>query len=330
MSDEQPGEPTAPRDDAAAPAWYPHPRRAGALRYWNGVAWVEADATQGWYPDPADRRALRFWTGRTWGEVLREDPSRPAIVPEPEPESAPEPEPAPLPEPIREPQPPAAPEPAWDPERAASVDAVLGASAPPPIPAVAPNPRLAKAPDAPSSSWITAVVAVACLVAGTVIGGVVVSTFLGGDGDEPAATRTVTATASATGTAAPATGDPELVVRKVLSSRTLELKGEDGKVEVRLLGLGATTCDTNGPGKDLLKEQVLGQDAVISTLTDPVTGEVGAYVDVAGQDVGELLIDAGLATAAVGHPRAPQYARAQAGATPYCTASASPTATATP
>ena len=95
VSDEQPGQPTAPRDDAAAPAWYPHPRQPGALRYWNGVAWVEADATQGWYPDPADRRSLRFWTGRTWGEVLDDDPSAPAAVPvpEPTPDLTPEPEP---------------------------------------------------------------------------------------------------------------------------------------------------------------------------------------------------------------------------------------------
>ena len=317
MSDEQtPADrPSAPRGDAAAPAWYPHPRQPGSLRYWNGVAWVEADATQGWYPDPADRSDLRFWTGRTWGQVLGDDPSRPAVVPAPDPVPAPDREPAHAPEP-----PAPAPEPALDPDRVAAVDAVLGASAPPPIASVAPNPRLAKAPDAPSSSWVTAVAAVACLVAGTVIGGVVVSTFLGGD--EPSATRTVTATATATatGTGAPSTGtDADLTVQRVLSSRTLQLSGDDGKVEVRLLGLGDTSCDTNRPGKDLLKEQVSGQDAVISTITDPVTGEVGAYVDVAGQDVGQLLIEAGLATAAVGHPRASAYASAQAAATPYCT-----------
>ena len=328
MSDD----PSVPRQDAAAPAWYPHPRQPGALRYWNGVAWVEADATQGWYPDPADRRDLRFWTGRTWGEVLGDDPSRPAIVPTPDPVPDPEPAPEVPPEPTWQSAP--EPVPSWDADRAASVDAVLGAEALPPIAAVAPNPRRAKPPGEASGSWITAVIAVACLVAGTVVGGVAVSTFLGGD--EPSATRTDTATPSPTGTGAPVVGDDAaaLTIVRVLSSRTLELKGEEGKIEVRLLGLGDTTCNTNGPGKDLLKEQVTDQEAVISTLTDPVTGEIGAYVDVAGEDVGQVLIEAGLATAAVGHPRAPQYAEAQADATPYCsggttTGTPSPTASAT-
>lgn len=293
MSDETtpPDRPRAPREDAAAPAWYPHPRRAEALRYWNGVTWVETDATQGWYPDPADRRVLRFWTGRTWGEVLGDDPSVPVHEP-----------------------------------------TVLPAPAPAPIPAVEPNPRLADRPGTPSTTWVTSVLAVACLVAGTVVGGVAVSTVLGGD-DEPGATRTVTASASASGPA-PADADDaddeaDLVVERVLSSRTLELRGADGKVEVRLLGLGPTPCDTNGPGKDLLKDRVDGQEAVISTLTDPVSGDVGAYVDVDGEDVGELLIRAGLATAAVGHPRAPQYARAQADATAYCPSPGAPTGTPT-
>lgn len=287
MSDEpgatRPGQPGAPRGDAAAPAWYPHPRRPGTLRYWNGVAWVDADASQGWYPDPQDRALLRFWTGEAWGEVLADE-----STPEPEPEPEPVPTPRAFP-------------------------------APAPIPTMAPNPRLEPGEGAPSRAWLTSIIALACLVAGVVVGGVVVSTVTGGE-EDPTATRTVTATAGPTPTPGAPTGAPaeDLTVARVLSSRSLELTGPDGEVEVRLLGLGATTCDTNGPGKDLLKEQVLGQDAVISTLTDPTSGEVGAYVDVDGQDVGELLVAAGLATAMEGHPRAPAYARAAAGAAPFC------------
>lgn len=36
------------RHDTAAPGWYPHPQRAGLLRYWNGRRWTEDTA-----PDPA-------------------------------------------------------------------------------------------------------------------------------------------------------------------------------------------------------------------------------------------------------------------------------------
>lgn len=301
MSDEhgapRPDEHSVPRPDAAAPAWYPHPRRPGALRYWNGVAWVDTDATEGWYPDPRDRTVLRFWTGQAWGEVLAEE----AAAPEPEPVPPPVPQVAPAPAP-----------------------------GPAPIPAMAPNPRLEPGEGAPSRAWLTSIVAVACLVAGVVVGGVVVSTLQGDEG--PSATRTVTATASptATGGAAAGSTEGELQVRRVLSARTLLLRGPEGGVEVRLLGLGGTTCDTNGPGKDLLKESVEGQDAVVTTLTDPTSGEVGAYVDVDGRDVGELLVAAGLATAVEGHPRSSAYSRAEAGATPYCTASASPSSSPQP
>lgn len=319
MSDQTPAPASGPRPDAAAPGWYPHPRRPGALRYWNGTDWVEADATRGWYPDPADRSLLRLWTGQAWGEVLTTDPW------------------APGPRPVA----PAPPVPAVPLVPAAPVAAPT--PAPAPIPAVAPNPRLADAAAVPSRAWVTSVLAVACLVAGLVVGGVVVST-VGGD-DAPAVTRTVTATPSDPdpaggkgGTdgdaAAGAAGD--LVVTRVLSSRTLELTGPDGRLQVRLLGLGPTPCDTNAPGKALLKDEVAGQDAVVSLLTDPVSGDVGAYVDVAGRDVGEGLIRAGLASAAVGHPRAPAYAKAQAAATAYCPAappgspSGSPSGSATP
>ncbi len=263
----------APRDDSADPAWYPDPRRPGALRYWNGRTWVEADATEGWYPDPRDRRQLRFWTGTTWGGVL-DSPAPSGTVPQ-------------------EPAPPRGRRPAT-------------------------------------------LTAAAALGIGLLLGGVVVGLATTGDAPDDA-----DVTAGAAGSPTPASGsdepqdtspgpnDPQPAVSdeadgtstlitqvtSVLSSRAVELA--DGR-QVRLLGLAPTPCNTNAGGKQLLRDAVASGTVTVRLVADPASGTIGGYVEVGDDDLGQLLIAAGLAEAAVGHPRAPAYAAAAARAASAC------------
>ena len=233
--------PDAPREDAAAPAWYPDPHRPGALRYWNGADWTEGTATPGWYPAPEHRARLRYWTGSTWGGEL------------------------------------------------AGSAGVEPATAP----ATAPAHRIG--------------LPVAAALVGLAVG-IGSALAVTADGSDP------TGTASPAGTTTPAGPEqPTGRVARVLSSRSVLL--DDGR-RLRLLGLGPTPCDTNRDGKKWLDRATSGRDVTLSLLADPSTNELGGYLDVDGADLGEQMISAGLAVAAVGHPRAPRYALAARDVTP--------------
>lgn len=254
--------PDAPREDAAAPAWYPDPHRPGALRYWNGADWTEGTATPGWYPAPEHRARLRYWTGSTWGGEL------------------------------------------------AGSAGVEPATAP----ATAPARRIG--------------LPVAAALVGLAVG-IGSALAVTADGSDPTGTPSATPatpatpTASATSVAAPASPagtttpagpeQPTGRVARVLSSRSVLL--DDGR-RLRLLGLGPTPCDTNRDGKKWLDRATSGRDVTLSLLADPSTDELGGYLDVDGADLGEQMISAGLAVAAVGHPRAPRYALAARDVTP--------------
>ncbi|CAM3593302.1 DUF2510 domain-containing protein [Nocardioides marinus] len=247
----------APRQDAAAPAWYPDPHHPGALRYWNGADWTEGTATPGWYPHPEHRAPLRYWTGSAWGGEL------------------------------------------------AGTAGVVSATAP----TVGPV------------RWVGLPVA-AALVGLAVGAGSALAVTLGGSNPTSAGTPTTTATATAatepTSPVGPAAApDPSertpVRVARVLSSRSVLL--DDGR-RLRLLGLGPTPCDTNRDGKKWLDRAAAGREIALTVLADPSTDELGGYLDVDGADLGEQMISAGLAVAAVGHPRAPRYAAAARGVVP--------------
>lgn len=179
--------------------------------------------------------------------------------------------------------------------------------------------------------------AAAALGVGLLLGGAVVG--FATTGDDPDDTPGVTAGAAGSPTPAsgstgsadtsPVSNDPPAAgsdeadgistlttrVTSVLSSRSVELV--DGR-QVRLLGLAPTACDTNAAGKQLLRDAVASGTVTVRLVEDPASGTVGGYVEVGDDDLGQLLIAAGLAEAAVGHPRAPAYAAAAARATSAC------------